>query len=103
MIFDKSKPYGSVSGVVEEYPTARYSQGGAFFNNKFEYLGGSLIEVPPAPASIAAITAANLGVDIPGSGLHNLSWRELRDLVVGAGGEYTTKSAAIEFLEGESG
>ena len=39
VFFDKSKPYGDVSGEIEGMPSARYFQGGHYFNPQGEKVG----------------------------------------------------------------
>ena len=39
VVFDRSQPYGQVSGDIEEMPGARFFQNGHFFNVRGECVG----------------------------------------------------------------
>lgn len=39
MVFDKRQPYGEVSGRIEGYPGARFTQNGVFFNSQGKRIG----------------------------------------------------------------
>lgn len=67
MTFDPKKPFGTVHGLLEEFPTAKFEQGGRLYDiSKQELTGGKSkglrapdLAPPPPPSlsdQIAAIT-----------------------------------------------
>lgn len=95
-VLDRSKPFGTIYGAFEEVPTARFVQGGRYFNGAGRLITaeGAEAEGPdaePEPETQALYTAEQLG-GTPVAQLKALARRH--------GVLWTTRGAVVEALLG---
>jgi len=100
-LFDKSKPYGTIRGIVPD--GAKYTQGGLRFDNKYNLcVGDKPAPTPKVPEKIETETPElTLVSDEPSVDYESMHHMVLKKLVKEAGGEYTDKLSAIEFLQAQ--
>lgn len=77
-MIDWKRPYGTICGNLEEWPTAKYTQDGKYYKANGEEILPEEVEESP---------------------YDSLHWRQLKAKVEAKGGEWTNKQDAIEFLE----
>lgn len=117
-MFDKSKPFAQVSGDSD----AKFEQGGRYFDaqgkevtiepeaegagmNYAEELTAIKAELAEIRAELAKIKSApvvktaSVGTDVNIiDDLNSLDWREIKKMVIEAGGEWDNKADGIAFL-----
>jgi len=104
---NKKEPYGEIFGQIDDAPGARFMQNGEYFNAQGNKVGGKFsepvevtIELDPEPESITISLEPEVDENgkVDNVDLSNVHHKTLKKMVVDAGGEYTNKADAIEFL-----